>query len=482
MVNATTRPSRRALAATTGAMLLASAFGVAASAAPTVEDKPTSLTIHKHEQSEEHPAGDPADGLEQTVTSPVLEGVEFTIQKLEDYDLLTNDGWADLVDLADDFDPQASDFGLGSTTLGPAEALTTDSNGVAFFDDLQVGAYIVSETDVPAGVTPALPFLITLPMTHPNDLDTWIYDVHVYPKNSITDASKTVEEGGSFAVGQDVTWTITTDIPYGEGTFDEYIISDDLDEKLGYVSTEVYVGDDLLVEGVDYDLVAPAVGNNGEISIEFTEAGLTHLENNRDRQVQVKITTTILEMGEIENSVTFTPPGPTPPILVPPAVTKFGNFQIEKVTAGTGDPLGGAVFSVYLSEQDARDGVNAIEIDGETEFVSGSDGIVSIEGLRYSGWANNQEVDRDDDEFITYWLGEVKAPAGFELLAAPISFEVDSQDSGIAAVVKNVPKNVDFEIPVLGAGGTTTFIASGVILALAGAGVLILRSRKTAAV
>ena len=66
----------------------------------------------------------------------------------------------------------------------------TNENGLANFSSLQLGLYLVIETKAPDSVTTAcVPFFVSIPMTkgdgsRTNALQDWLYDVHVYPKNS----------------------------------------------------------------------------------------------------------------------------------------------------------------------------------------------------------------------------------------------------------------------------------------------------------
>ena len=71
--------------------------------------------------------------------------------------------------------------GVADNKVG--DEVKTDVNGVAEFKNLALGLYLVVETTSPAIVTgPCDPFLISVPMT--TDGDDWLYNVHVYPKNS----------------------------------------------------------------------------------------------------------------------------------------------------------------------------------------------------------------------------------------------------------------------------------------------------------
>ena len=66
----------------------------------------------------------------------------------------------------------------------------TSADGLAKFEKLELGLYLVIETKAPDSVTTAcVPFFVSIPMTkgdgsQTNALQDWLYDVHVYPKNS----------------------------------------------------------------------------------------------------------------------------------------------------------------------------------------------------------------------------------------------------------------------------------------------------------
>lgn len=98
-------------------------------------------------------------------------------------------------------EPKASDYKIDAAdktkvTKGNTEYKSfgveqkTDATGVTTFNQLEVGLYLVVETTKPAAVTEAVaPFLVSVPMTRVGksgkDAPTqWLYDIHVYPKNS----------------------------------------------------------------------------------------------------------------------------------------------------------------------------------------------------------------------------------------------------------------------------------------------------------
>lgn len=469
--------------------VLASGFAMApASAAPIVDGgKSGSITVHKFERPST-PTGLPNNGTQvDTGSLKPLPGVTFQVQQVNTIDLTTNAGWQSASALSDKFNPAnpAGSITGNGFTLGGGVSKVTDATGTASFPDLGLGLYLVTETNYPAGVTPSAPFLVSVPLTDPNNKDNWLYDVHVYPKNSITGATKTVEDTSSIKLGDKVEWTIKGDIPT-DAIIDGYKITDKLDTKLTYTGATVTLVDGTVItEGTDYTIVFDAATNT--VSVEFTEAGRKVLAANNTTKVQVVVGTTVNTIGEIENTAVVFPnkpsfdikPGePGGPVVTPPVITKWGELTLEKVS-DKGAALAGAEFSVYTNEADAKAGTNPITLGGKTVFAVDDQGHLTVSGLRYSNFADGETLVPGDADYRTYWLVETKAPTGYELLAAPISFEINAATTavGIDLTVKNVPSNSGFELPLTGGPGTTLLYGAG-ILVLAGASLLLVRNRR----
>lgn len=463
----------------------------AAQAAPIVDidpDATASLHLHKLEQPDDF--GPPADGLEtDTAGQKPLSGVEFTVQRVSGIDLTTNAGWRDAAALS------ADEAAARAET--PGRSGVTDADGNLSLTGLPLGLYLVTETSYPAGVTPSKPFLVTLPLTHPTERDTWLYDVHVYPKNAVTGATKSVEDSAGVKLGDDVTWTIDADIPR-VAEIDLYRIVDKLDTRLDYKSATVRLTNDAaLSEGTDYTIAFDAATNT--VTVEFTAAGRAILAANATQaQVEVVITTTANATGTITNEAIVYPneastehrPGePGGPIVTPPVDSRWGVIVIEKVEgpAGTvgdlsaGDPLAGAEFQVYASEADARAQRNPIVIDGGDTWTTGADGRAVISGLRYSNYADGKELQPGDPDYRSYWLVETKAPDGFELLAEPVQVDVTSDDPNTIIVsIENVPHNAGWTLPLTGGAGTTLVTLLGLLLLVGGTLFAVVRGRRRA--
>lgn len=90
--------------------------------------------------------------------------------------------------------------------LAREEAFTNEAEGKVVFNELPVGLYLVIETTSPAAVTQKVePFLVSIPMTRigadasemvNKNQESWLYDVTVYPKNSIAKGNVTLEKKG----------------------------------------------------------------------------------------------------------------------------------------------------------------------------------------------------------------------------------------------------------------------------------------------
>ncbi|MBT1018783.1 isopeptide-forming domain-containing fimbrial protein, partial [Canibacter sp. lx-72] len=304
-----------------------------------------SIIVHKHKQ--QTPPGAPGTGQPETPAGDAIAGVEFKIQKL-DLDLTQNTDWETLKTLT----PDAAKNRL----VGFEATRTTDNNGEATFDNLDIGAYLVTETNAPDNVVKkAAPFIVTVP--HPNG-NTWNYNVHVYPKNTVSaKPTKTLDDTGATKIGDSVTWTITQvlpELPQGE-RFTEVSFTDQLAEKLDYVNTTAQVDD----REVGVTVTATGNGNrNLEGSLDDT-ATLTGGET-----VTFKITTTVNTPGKIVNTAKVTiktstggdttqstpDPGQGPgggPGGAPTLI--YGYFDIQKYVKDTMIAISDATFEFYKS-------------------------------------------------------------------------------------------------------------------------------------
>lgn len=473
-------PFKRRITAGIGIAALATAalFGsmLPASAADTGNINPDaakSLTIHKYAQPATQGTAPDGNKLPDAATSGLtaLEGVEFTIQKVNNIDLKTNAGWADTVGLT------PADV-AGNLDAGVADVTGTD--GVLTFGGLEQAVYLVTETGPGNNniAFAAQPFLVTLPL--PNKADnTWIYDVHVYPKNSLASITKTVEDSAATVLGDEVTWNIAAKVPNAskDAPLASFEIKDQLDSRLAFSGATVTLASgNVIVEDSDYTVD----DSTGTVVVEFTAAGLKKFA--ADETVNVALVTTVTSLGDatgiIENAATVFINGKS--FTSDTDKTVWGDVTIHKVdSSDPGKNLQGAKFKVYPTEDDAKADRNAISATsaGVTTdvFTSNADGIVKIDGLK-------AKLNGTGDD-IVYWLVETEAPVGYNIStlvskSTPKSFTVDSNlKNDLTITVKNT-QTLPFMLPLTGGSGTAMFMMVGLGL-LAVAGGVAIRKRST---
>ena len=508
-----------ALPAATSATQAAPAFGLAATVtrAPSLVDLDTnktgSITIHKLVKAANNGTTE-GNGLEDaTATGTPLDGVTFTVERLTNVDLTTQAGWEKLAGYNGNVDAAKADG------VDAAQEKTTAGGGLAMFDGLRLGAYVVTETATPAGYVGSKPFIITVPMTHPTDLNKWVYDVHAYPKNSKAGIDKTVKDDTTPAIGSEISYTLKSDVPAAEA-LDYYDVVDQYDKRVELPEAGVTLkivdgktGEVALVKDTDYMLIS-ADGTDGKTKFwtaEFTAAGRQKLLDNRKddtTKVQMDLVGTVKDKvendGLFKNKAILLPNAPSngwkpnsgevPPPDYPNSevVSKFGKVKITKVSSVEDTKkLEGAEFEVYKCTPATKPTKNFESVDaaldekltpaGTTTYKTDANGEVTIDGLRNNDWANNAAVAEADRGW--YCLVETKAPAGFELQPRPIAFQVLESNSTadnqytLETTVKDVPKRGGFDLPLTGAAGVGVLIGAGALL-VGGSGAIALANKR----
>lgn len=223
---------KKMLAGLLGAAMVLTSFGTPAWATPTAPDttaatidtaKTGSITIHKYEYNGTggvDGTGGTTDERNVPSDAKALEGAGFTIYKIADVDDLTNyystnPSELPSVDTYVEQDTTTKKWSIKSsvTVKNTSDEKKTDNNGVATFDSLALGFYVVVETTQPDKVTePIKPFIVSVPMTT-KDGDNWLYDVNVYPKNSTAYGSvKLVKKGNNTDLLKGVTFVLQKSI------------------------------------------------------------------------------------------------------------------------------------------------------------------------------------------------------------------------------------------------------------------------------
>lgn len=395
---------------------------------------------------------------------------------------------------------------VGSTPAHTFPATSGTSGGLdqgnTQWDDAPRGLYLIRELSAPDGVTPAGDFLVAVPLTDPSTGTGWLSDIHIYPKNSKVSTTKTVAENGAFpAVGSNVAWTVQADIPRNS-TISKYVLEDTLDSRLTYQPTAAVslagAGAQSLVACTDPAGTVPANCDYvldytaPKLTLTFTAPGRAKLvvewQARPATKVQLQIVTQVnasalnaanTAAASITNAAVLTVNN-AQPVTGTPATVKVGDIKIDKVRAGaTGTKVGGAVFSVYANENDAKNRQNPISIDGVTTWATNATtGEAVISGLFFSNFVDGVAVS-DPANSRSYWINEVVAPSGYQLLAAPIKVDVTAAGVDVSPTqVQNVPTSGGFVLPLTGGMGTAILTIGGIaILAIV---LLVARRRRNA--
>ena len=173
--------------------------------------KKGSLTIHKYE-TDTAPTGVHDNG-ENTTSGTPLNGVTFTLYKVEGADWLkdyyqgtsTSPAMPTVDEYFEDDGSLKSSVTTSSTKIEVTTGTGTAGDGTAVASGLELGLYLVVETNKPDAVKQAAdPFLVSIPMTSV-DTKSWLYDVTVNPKNVTTYGAATLKKVGYTGSKQDDT-------------------------------------------------------------------------------------------------------------------------------------------------------------------------------------------------------------------------------------------------------------------------------------
>lgn len=517
-------------------ILLATTFMGALSTYAAAPDT-GNLHIHKYwvDKENPHPTGKENNGTEQLdIANPPVSGVGFDVYKIGSLELVgTNPatdeekeahavpnggaGWtykktSDKLVVSNGTTPYTYSLGANLNS----SSMVTNVSGELTFPDLAKGYYYVEE-NLGSG-TPQVngenveiaskvkPFVVSVPMTAPDGIN-WLTDVHVYPKNEGLNPEKT-SEMPSVNVGDEVKWSITADIPTDFNDYTAFSLTDNLDEKLNFVtgSVEVYGteadGKTKALDGLtapdDYQVThTPADPSNAEkVVVALTEDGIDKFADNEDVvKIRIDLGTTVnSKINEVENNTvenkaeinyqnTTTSDGK---INTSAAGINTGKVSIKK-TDQDGANLATAKFKLYYVEgsdkydlykndtgaiKGVKVGENAPAGYSLYEVVSGADGVALFSGLKtHKSFDDNG----DPKDPITYYIEETKAPDGYNLLQDPVQVSfADADDNHVVA--KGIVNKKGFTLPNTGGIGMILLVVIGIVFI--GLAIILTMSKK----
>lgn len=372
--------------------------------------KKGSITIHKFEYNPSSGApsqqGTGAEGEGAPAGAIPLDGVTFEIYQVQSQTWLESYYGGQVTASSQDFSKMdASDYytknsttgaitvNSGATKVATVTTTTTETDkGVAKKDGLALGLYLVVETKAPDKVTsPADPFLVSVPMTRIADNDTtnkltdWIYDVHVYPKNSTTYGQVTIEKkgytgGGTGVALEGVQFKLQkqngadwTDITANDSNGSTYNLTTDINGKITIAG---------LSQG-EYRIFEDAYSNTSANKGYILDAEYHTFTVQKNGQIQVD--------GNVSANATIQVANHRPDMK---KEVKKGDSWAQDAPYGVGDTVPYKItievpqnidklstFTVTDTPTGLKDNVGSIKIkDGTTALTSGTDYTVAAEG------------------------------------------------------------------------------------------------------
>lgn len=172
----------------------------------------------------------------------------------------------------------------------------TDNQGKTKMDEMDLGLYLVVETNVPANIHSTVPpFFVSVPTTVKNG-ENWFYDIYAYPKNesNIPTLDKKVRQRDDAKINKKYEYKDTTTVSTGDDA--EYIIL----SKLPKITSEAtyitqYAFKDISEKGLKY---------NKDAEIYFYAGKKDAYSNNRDKSV-LKLNSSDFKQNYFDSSMTI---------------------------------------------------------------------------------------------------------------------------------------------------------------------------------
>ena len=346
------------------------------------------------------------------------------------------------------------------------------------FANLSLGYYLV---DSSVGA------LCSLDTTNPN--------ATIQEKNGVPSVEKTITAGGTFAndgksnsvnIGDTISFQIRIDVRKGANN---YVLHDELSSGLTLkenpiTKNPIHLQADENIKGgltdQDYTLTINSTGFDVTFKPEF-------LKKHEDKDYSIMVTyNAILNEkavigGKGNTNETYLKYGEASESIHSTTTTYTFGIPVLKYTGDVNNPLAGAKFKLYTNPT-CNDDNTALKfkLNGAKYRYDSTNGDYVLTSLENTG-----HIDIEGLEAGTYYLKEIEAPKGYNLLANAVEIQI-TQDGKV-----KVKKDANFEevtevgvenksgtvLPSTGGAGTTMIYLVGAVLVL-GSGVVLVTKRR----
>ena len=350
------------------------------------------------------------------------------------------------------------------------------------FTGLDLGYYLVDTT---------LGTLCSLDTTNPN--------VTMEEKNEVPTNVKTVEEDstGNYGekndadIGQTVNFKSTITAQAGA---ENYVFHDKMSEGLTYTGVTGITLNGAVVAESNYEVTAPAADGD-TFDVTFTQAFCDTLKAND--KIVVSYTATLNEKAVIagagnpntskvsygvKDGTTSEPSGTTPP-----SETTTYTWDLDVLKYANGDESKVLKDAEFVLLNSAKTKVATIvngKVTGWADVPAAVDGTIAWPTNTVLTTGENGKIEIDGLDADTYYLREVKAPAGYNKLPDDVSIVItgatkgDNDELTYTTVLAKVNNQSGTELPSTGGIGTTIFYVAGGVLVIGAAALLIAKRKK----
>jgi|GEM_PF-221841 len=332
--------------------------------------------------------------------------------------------------------------------LSQVTATVAGEKGIAIFDLPAKTAngldriYLFKETAFPEEVKAiSEDFVLVLPVF--TAAGAQLNTIHLYPKNEAEKpldpidsdlTKKVVGDRTDFAIGETITYKLTTVIPNDVGSYQTYTLSDKADPSLTLVNYSESGENAKAKQGIQIAVKDAEVSDFYDISIHNGQEFLitfdpTALKEHGGKTIVVSYQMQLLPLKHYDAAdfsyqfpnVAILTPGPHPTLTAEAMVETGGKHFVKVDRQETGVVLAGAEFIIQdmkgqtlIYEEGSFDWVppsnSAETIPHRVVLTSNNEGLFAISGLRFG----------------SYRLVEIKAPDNYIVLTEPIDFDVST--------------------------------------------------------